>query len=236
MSFSKSEVNRAGVLIARELSRVKTVDEMTDREVDEAGAAIEVIDWWRGEHARPLSRVAANLRYYAAKEGPPVVAQRLKRVPTIIDKLKREPKMKLARMGDIGGVRAVLPNLEAAYRVAAHLRRNWTITRFSDYVQSPKPDGYRAVHLINRHRGQLIEIQLRTPRQDIWANMMEEFSRSIAPGLKFGAGPSKLRHFFLTLGEFDSAREDGGMPGLETVERMEELVGWLHNYIEQFQK
>lgn len=234
MAFSKSEVNRAGALLARHLSRVRTVDELSDREVIESGEAIDVIEWWRGEHARPLSRVAANLRYYAAKTGPPVVAQRLKRVPTIVDKLQREPKMNLARMGDIGGVRAVLPDQEAAYRVAAHVRRNWTITRFSDYVQKPKPDGYRALHLINRHRGQLIEIQLRTPRQDRWANMMERFSRSTAPGLKFGGGPSELRQFFLTLGEFESAREDGGLPQLETVERMEELAAWVLNFVEQY--
>jgi hypothetical protein len=50
--------------------------------------------------------VAANLRYYAAEEGKPVVAQRLKKFPTIAGKLLREPGMKLSRMADIGGVRA----------------------------------------------------------------------------------------------------------------------------------
>ena len=32
--------------------------------------------------------------------------------------------MKLARMEDIGGVRAVLPDQDAAYRVASRLRKN----------------------------------------------------------------------------------------------------------------
>jgi hypothetical protein len=48
-------------------------------------------------HAGPLSRVAANLRSYAAKEGEPIVAQRLKKFPTIAGKLLREPRMKLSR-------------------------------------------------------------------------------------------------------------------------------------------
>jgi putative GTP pyrophosphokinase len=104
--------------------------------------------------------------------------------------------MKLARMGDIGGVRAVVPDQSAAYHVVRRLRRNWTITRYSDYVAEPKADGYRALHLINRHRGRLIEVQIRTPLQDEWANLIEVFSRSVAPGLKFDQGPPELRHVF----------------------------------------
>jgi putative GTP pyrophosphokinase len=69
--------------------------------------AVEVIDWWREERARPLSRVTANLRHYAGEHEAPRVAQRLKKFPTIVDKLLRQPTMKLSRMADIGGVRAV---------------------------------------------------------------------------------------------------------------------------------
>lgn len=162
-------------------------------------------------HAKPLSRVAANLRYYVAEEGKPVVAQRLKKFPTIADKLLREPTMKLSRMADIGGVRAVLPNQEAAHRVAMRLRKNWTITKVRDYVSEPKKDGYRALHLINRHRGRLIEVQLRTELQDLWANAVEMDARRIAPGLKFGGGPVELREFSGALGEF-LADADQGRP------------------------
>jgi len=131
-----------------------------------------------------------------------VIAQRLKKFPTIADKLLREPRMKLSRMADIGGVRAVLPNQEAVYRIANRLRKNWTITKVRDYASEPKGDGYRAVHLINRHRGRLIEVQLRTRLQDAWANSVETDARRIAPGLKFGAGPVELRDFYVVLGEF----------------------------------
>ena len=148
MEYSKSRVDRAGNDFASEISRTRESDGRGVRDVTALVHSLEVIEWWRKEHAKPLSRVAANLRYYAAEEGKPIVAQRLKRVPTIAGKLLREPTMKLSRMGDIGGVRAVLPDQAAAYRVAARLRRNWTITRFSDYVRTPKSDGYRALHLI----------------------------------------------------------------------------------------
>jgi hypothetical protein len=233
MSFSKGEVNRAGKSVADYFRHTAGERQLTSEGVEQLGAAIDVIEWWRGEHARPLSRVAANLRYYAAKEGVPVVAQRLKRVPTIADKLVREPKMNLARMGDIGGVRAVLPNLDAAYRVAAQLRRNWTIARFSDYVSEPKPDGYRALHLINRHRGRLIEIQLRTSMQDVWANRVEGFSRSVAPGLKYGEGPSELREYFHALGEVYAAFDQGEPYPAETVTRVADLQRRVGRFIEE---
>lgn len=177
--------------------------------VEELEAAGKIIDWWRHEHAKPLTRVASNLRYYVAAEGDPWVTQRLKKFPTIIDKLVREPKMKLSRMADIGGVRALLPDQDAAYQVASRLRRNWTIVRSRDYVVEPKADGYRALHLISRHRGMLTEIQLRTPLQDNWANMVEVLSRLGAPELKYGGGPNHLREFLSVMSERIALRERG---------------------------
>jgi ppGpp synthetase/RelA/SpoT-type nucleotidyltranferase len=176
---------------------------------EELEAAIKVIEGWRHAHARPLSRVASNLRHYVAAERKPWVTQRLKKFPTIADKLVREPKMKLSRMADIGGVRALLPDQEAAYRIASRLRRNWTIIRFRDYVAKPKADGYRALHLISRHRGQLIEIQLRTPLQDNWANMVEILARLGAPDLKYGGGPEHLREFLCVSSEITALKEQG---------------------------
>jgi putative GTP pyrophosphokinase len=201
LSHSKTKVNSAGEVLSGVLRSVIDGAPLEGERRLSGSEAMEIVEWWRGEHARPLSRVAANLRYYAAEEGKPVVAQRLKKVPTIAHKLLREPGMKLSRMGDIGGVRAVLPDQAAAYRVAARLRRNWTITRFRDYVATPKGDGYRALHLVNRHRGRLIEVQLRTPNQDWWANMMERVSRAAAPGLKFGGGPPEWAAYFQVAAE-----------------------------------
>jgi GTP pyrophosphokinase len=214
LTYSKTKVNRAGETLSEVLQSIIEEQPLDETRIRDGLEAMEIVEWWRGQHARPLSRVAANLRYYAADEGKPVVAQRLKKVPTIAHKLLREPGMKLSRMGDIGGVRAVLPDQATANRVASRLRRNWTITRFRDYVSTPKGDGYRALHLVNRHRGRLIEVQLRTPNQDWWANMMERVSRAAAPGLKFGGGPPEWAAYFQIAGEVlsfaDQRREISG--------------------------
>jgi putative GTP pyrophosphokinase len=199
--YSKTRVNRAGRFFAEEVQAAIHDQREIEENRAEIEEALQVIAWWRGEHVEPLSNVAANLFRYVSQEGDPVVAQRLKRIPTIAGKLLREPGMKLARMEDIGGVRAVLPSQDAAHHVARQLKRNWTITRFRDYVAHPKPDGYRALHLVNRNRGRLIEIQLRTARQDRWANGVEGATRRF-PELKSGGGPELLRKFFLATSDF----------------------------------
>jgi ppGpp synthetase/RelA/SpoT-type nucleotidyltranferase len=233
MNYSKSKVDRAGQLLADRLRLVSegkaTVGEPPREVVD----ADEAIDWWRSEHAKPLSRVAANLRYYASAQGKPVVAQRLKKLPTIADKLLREPRMKLSRMGDIGGVRAVLPNQDVAYRVASRLRKNWTITRVRDYVAEPKADGYRALHLINRNRGRLIEVQLRTPRQDLWANTVETLARTVAPGLKFADGPQELRSYFVAMGELFALRDQKLRIDSALLDRVEDLQEQASTFIDR---
>jgi putative GTP pyrophosphokinase len=165
------------------------------------------------------------LRHYAGQHEAPKVTQRLKKFPTIIDKLLREPTMKLSRMADIGGVRTVLPDQAAANSVARQLRRNWTIVQFRDYVAEPKSDGYRALHLINRNYGRRIEVQLRTRLQDAWANSVEIDERQVAPGLKFGAGPQTLRDFYVVLGELLAVVDQGLPVDRAAYERLTELRG-----------
>jgi putative GTP pyrophosphokinase len=221
--YSKNRVNRAGELCSQHLRAIAVGKQHGKGNQAELTEAIAIIDWWRSEHAKSLSRVGANLHSYAAVEGKPIVTQRLKKLQTMIGKLFREPGMKLGRMEDIGGVRAVLPSQDACYRVASQIRRNWTITRFRDYVTEPKPDGYRALHLINRNRGRLIEVQLRTQFQDSWANIVEEFSRVAAPGLKFGGGPREMQDYLRVLSGLGARRDQGLDADLETVARLRDL-------------
>jgi ppGpp synthetase/RelA/SpoT-type nucleotidyltranferase len=227
MAYSKGEVNRAGAVIAE--GKRPT----TPAEVDRLGHAIDVVDWWRSEHAAPLNAVAANLRHYAAEVGEPVVAQRLKRLPTIAQKLVRLPTMKLASMADIGGVRAVVPDQEAAYDVANRLRRNWTITRFRDYVTEPKADGYRALHLINRHRGRLIEVQIRTPLQDNWADLVEVYSEFAEAGLKYGEGPAVVRQALVELSLLDTEFEADEDARASAHAKSEELLSSIDNFFDE---
>ena len=167
--------------------------------VEEVLAAIETIGRFRGQFATPLTKVVMGLRSFVNSEGvDPAgrVAQRLKRMPTILDKLEREAGMNLARMHDIGGCRAILPDEAAIYRVVRRIksqpRERWGIVREYDYIKHPKSSGYRGVHLVVRRDGRLIEIQLRTPSQHRWALNVEGIDLARRLGLKDGRGPEVL--------------------------------------------
>src|SRR5712691_2640798 len=125
---SKKRVNRAG-----EFLRDFRGGRLAEIEPAEFFDHYDVVDWWRGLHAKPLARVNAGPRYYVKKAGvaEPDVTQRLKRYSTIVDKLRREPTMKLSTMEDIAGVRAVLPEQKYVDRVVAELQAQpgWHIRR-----------------------------------------------------------------------------------------------------------
>ena len=215
------KIRKPGTKQPEPATSVAPSGDLQQSRVDRAGQLLADSLRMRAEHARPLSSVAANLRYYDEEDA--VVAQRLKKLPTIAGKLLREPRMKLSRMADIGGVRAVLPDQRAVYRIGARLRKNWTITKTRDYIAEPKDGGYRALHLINRHRGRLIEVQLRTVFQDAWANTVQANARVIAPGLKFGGGPEDVRAYFADLAEMVASLDQGRLPEIELLVRMGRL-------------
>jgi putative GTP pyrophosphokinase len=228
--FSKKQVNRAGRYL-REFDYA-AIPDPDAFDWDEFVDHVTVVDWWRSLHARPLARVNAGLRYYIRKVGvqQPDVTQRLKRFPTIIDKLRREPTMQLSRMEDIGGVRAILPFPHQLTAVRVALERRWQIRRVRDYMAEPKDDGYRAVHVIVEKDGCYVEIQLRTPFQDAWAQSVEQDTRRLRAGLKFGSGPDDLREYYRRISELFAMRERGEEPSEEFMEELAKLYASTRQY------
>jgi len=73
--------------------------------------------------------------------------------------------------------------------------------RTKDYIKEPRSSGYRAVHHVVRRNGRLIEVQLRTVLQDAWANQVEEDSRRLAIGYKFGRGEEDVHGYYRIVSE-----------------------------------
>jgi putative GTP pyrophosphokinase len=203
-------------------------------DLDTVADAYFLVDWFRGQHARPLARVNANLRYYVKKVGVhhPEVTQRLKRFSTIVDKLQREPSMPLAAMEDIAGVRVIVPRQDQVMAIRADLERQarWTIRRVRDYVADPKEDGYRAVHVIVAKDGCYVEIQLRTPWQDAWAQSVEQDTRRLRSGLKFGDGPDDLRKYYRMVSDLMAMRERQEEAPKEFMEELANLFAATRRY------
>lgn len=177
--------------------------------------AVDLVLEWRAGFQRPLNLVTQGLRQFVRREqgvGPDVivpVAQRLKRMVTIVDKLARMPTTKLTQLQDIGGCRAVLDDQEEVGSALARIARNWEIRgRIRDYGEEPKSSGYRAVHVAVWRQDRLVD-QLRTRAQHEWAVAVERTSARLGEGIKFGVGPPDLMRFFRMAAEGMALTESG---------------------------
>jgi ppGpp synthetase/RelA/SpoT-type nucleotidyltranferase len=146
-----------------------------------------------------------------------VVAQRLKRLPTILDKLKRFPAMSVTTMQDLGGCRVVFGNVQQVDELVGVLldsgRAQNRIVKEYDYLRvdpddahaGPKISGYRGMHLVYEYRaskkeyqGLRIELQVRTQLQHAWATAVETMDLFSGSELKYSKGePEVIRYFVL---------------------------------------
>jgi ppGpp synthetase/RelA/SpoT-type nucleotidyltranferase len=111
-------------------------------------------------------------------------------------------------MQDVAGCRAILPNLAAVDQVRRRIEHQKSeIVKVNDYNATPRSSGYRAVHIVVRRGGALVEIQLRTASQQRWAMLVEDLDAAYRFQLKDESGPEEvleyLRVYALGLSEID---------------------------------
>lgn len=114
------------------------------------------------------------------------IKSRLKKFPSIVEKMERKGYELTAEsieqnLNDVAGIRVICSFEEDVYTLADALLRQDDITliRKKDYIQNPKDNGYRSLHLIvsvpiflgNEKRIMKVEIQLRTIAMDCWASL-----------------------------------------------------------------
>ncbi|MGM7671461.1 RelA/SpoT domain-containing protein [Microbacterium sp. A93] len=178
--------------------------ELFDRE--RLAYCTDIVDQFRATYQRPLGTTSMGLRTFmnTALGKPPVVSQRLKRLPRIVRKLANMESSMLARLEDVGGTRAVVSSLHDQRLLGQHLVSRWSkdLRRDPrDYVDEPKPTGYRAVHYVVEKHGRRIEIQIRTRRQQQWANAVEQADSRFGLTLKDGRGPQSMLDYFTAVGD-----------------------------------
>ena len=235
--YSRGSINRIGKQLV--------ADDLTPEQRNEV---LDAFNDWRALHLEPMNAFQATLRGYVKKIDPEygIVAQRLKRMPTIIDKLKnRHQVMKLGEMQDVGGLRAIVSDVAMVRELEKKYDKSRTVhvlRRKKDYIAEPQESGYRGIHLVYStvnpkkpdYDGLLIEIQLRTRLQHLWATAIETVGTFLGESLKSNQGSSKWLVFFKLVSAI-FAREEGEQPH-ETYRDVtyQELLKLLKDYVKKY--
>ena len=115
-----------------------------------------------------------------------MIKSRVKKPRSIVEKLQRRGypisvDSVLDNLHDVAGVRVICSFIDDIYEVAQMLTKqdDVTLIETKDYIQNPKPNGYRSLHLIlevpvffsDRKQPMKVEVQIRTIAMDFWASL-----------------------------------------------------------------
>jgi putative GTP pyrophosphokinase len=114
------------------------------------------------------------------------IEYRLKSPQSILDKLiKKDLEINTQNiwnnLSDVAGIRVICNYINDIDRIAAFLiqQDDVTLIRRNDYIENPKSNGYRSLHLIvavpiflsNSTENVKVEVQIRTIAMDFWASL-----------------------------------------------------------------
>ncbi len=155
---------------------------------------LRLLQQFREEHSEALRRVQETI---TNELGAIAQASRIKTIQTLHDKLRRQPT-KLSRVQDIGGVRIVKDmDLIEQDQIVQDLVAVFPRAKIQDR-RLDTTFGYRAVHVVVREGRCLVEIQIRTRAQDLWAQTVERLGDRWGRQIRYGGPPD------------DPARDIGG--------------------------
>ena len=173
--YTKKDIEKAGKVLSNEYNDILSVKD-----------SLDVIDNWRAAHAFPLDNIANILKEAISSNENFLFAQRIKRLESIVGKLRRLRTTNLYRMQDLGGCRIIVPSIDNMTPTISKIKEiliknNHTIVREKDYLKEPRIEsGYRSYHIVVKfncpltcYDGMLIEIQIRTKLQHYWATAVE---------------------------------------------------------------
>ncbi|RWC72009.1 hypothetical protein EN808_16360 [Mesorhizobium sp. M8A.F.Ca.ET.165.01.1.1] len=213
LEYSMNAVRKAGERLAKPML---FGPDITAGQYVDALEIFSIANSWRASHFLPMRSVQFSVGHHMrALRLKGDMASRPKRMASIRRKL-RESTTNLDTMNDIGGCRAIMPDIKSVRSLLASMRDNFPHEihpREFNYIDEPKPDGYRSHHIVFQYRpraadteafeGRRIELQVRTTLQHSWATAVEAVGLFRRQDLKHGKGEQDwLRLFQLMSAEF----------------------------------
>lgn len=202
MSYSKHDVRRAGECLVS-----------AGRSPGEIKQAYKVVNWWREVHIAPLRRLLECLEAQSSDMDGVLIAGRIKKISTIVDKLGRDDTPDdLRTFCDIAGCRIIVPSMSdlsrLIERMAALEECDRKKSQNRNYIEAPKDSGYRGCHLIYSFQVEgllfklVAELQLRTELQHAWATAVEMYDLAVLGSrLKFNEFDTPAGRFFIAASE-----------------------------------
>jgi ppGpp synthetase/RelA/SpoT-type nucleotidyltranferase len=221
VALSKSRIDKAGRSLAHPA-------ELTI----EAMELEEDFDEYRISHLEPLSLTTLELQQWLhGYGGSYYIAQRVKRKPQIVRKLRRL-SVRLTQLQDVGGCRIIVENNEDVDRLIGFIQENvskvgsFALRRVTDYRERGRDEtGYRSAHLLLERNGRSLELQIRSRIQHYWAESIERTSVIYGKHLKEQEGDPAVIEYFRQLSDVFYEIESGRDPSVQSkvaLDRMRE--------------
>lgn len=196
--MSKSRIDKSGKVLAGKLS-------VSNAEREELEA---IFDDYRKSHLEPLTELTGKIQGWLSNYSESYyIAQRLKRKPQILKKLKRL-NVRLTQLQDIGGLRIIVERNSDVTSMYDFIKgkllasSDVEISKHTDYrIKGRDNTGYRALHLILERSGKNIEIQIRSKIQHYWAESIERTSIIYQHSLKEQEGDESIIYYFKFLSD-----------------------------------
>ena len=173
LPMSKSALDRLGAHLA-------AGDEVSDADLANLALVVDAYQLVLDQVKAELTRLGYD------------ATTRVKTTGTLVDKLRREHRMRLSQVQDLAGARIIVSDRPAQDQAAALIRAHFEAAGHSckevDRREEPS-HGYRALHLVVSVSSVLVEIQVRTDLEDTWAQIVERLADRWGRGIRYGQDP-----------------------------------------------
>jgi putative GTP pyrophosphokinase len=188
--------------MAQEISKTQ-IDRLGERLKKDSSAEsdLRLLEQYRHSFDNAYEIVRKAIREQLSLEA----TGRRKTTQSIVDKLRRE-SIRLTQIQDIAGCRLIAADIADQDQIVTSLSNFFENVIIVDRREKPS-HGYRAVHVIVQTQEKLVEIQVRTELQHLWAELSEKYSDNFGYAIKYGGGDEKIQVFLTEMSSIISDEE-----------------------------